>query len=1180
VIIDRLIVERYGHFERMELDLGPGRGGMTVIYGANEAGKSTLLQSVRDLFFGIDDRTPLAFRYDYKSILLRAKLRDSAGQRLDVERRKKRKASLTGTLSSQAGVAEINAEEFAAYFGGIKADLYNALFGFSLDDLRQGAVTLEKAGLNEVLGGSALGGGGDRIATVLADLERESRDLYRKQGKVRPINRSLTAIKETQQQLRDSTLQQSAYQGLTRRQAEIHERFQRADRDIAALRTRRDRASLLLRAAADFRELKTLAEQLQASAEGLSEAEALRVRQLLAEANAARPRLHSLDAEIERQEERIASLAVDEQLLAEEASVERLSRGLGHLTALRREVPAERASLDAAALRLKEEAGELGQGPHQESSPDPALLLRLRERTAAWREATEAAARADRDEQQHRTKIEAARRSLGGGQDDDVADRETIFLATELEELSDRRAQLARSSADKERGEVELAAALAPFGLRLDADEAASVEGPDADALKELLAEHTELDDRSRGLTREQARIDATREAAPKRRSAGPRQLAAREALAKIEDARSRRRSAWEDLRQAWLTGPERITELERYGILRSVEAAIEAADIAADHLREHADQLARLRADQLEAQELETAAETLKADESALEATRRSWRARWKKLWSKVPSSAPEPSAALALHRGLEVAREAAIRLANARRREEDLRPLHDDFEARLRRHVGQEHAGWPLLVKHLRERAAEAQTRRGRRESTRERLAELEAAREHARGELERAQQTTTELRDQLRGLLAEVGLEPELDPEQALRRLDRRGILRDQGAALRQRRQALASKEAELAEAESEATSLLARLGTAEQPRSLAAAVDELSRRLTTARGNALARAHARETLAQRLPLREQAQTELAKTDAELAKLRLRSGCADDRELAAAAEHTLRRETLEARRRELEQRVEQHLSDAAAPRLVFEGELGSSDPEALRDELATIQPRLAERERERTQLAEQRGKLDQEIESLGGDRAARLSAEAQSLLAGLGEEVDRYVLVHVAHRILDAVTERFARESQPAILQQISALLGRITGGRHVRVSADRQAGTLLVHDANGEPRKSQELSTGTREQLFLALRLAYVLDYCDRAEPLPVIIDDVLVNFDRGRARSTLEALCEVARSTQVLLFTCHHHIVDLTREVAPEVPVFELPPPAPGDLAVDATTLRVDPTQPAPPGPGS
>ncbi len=1180
MIIDRLIVERYGHFERMELDLGPGRGGMTVIYGANEAGKSTLLQSVRDLFFGVDDRTPLAFRYDYKSILIRAKLRDSAGQRLDVERRKKRKASLTGTLSSQAGVAEINAEEFAAYFGGIKADLYNALFGFSLDDLQRGAVALESAGLKEVLGGSALGGGGDRIASVLADLEHESRDLYRKQGKVRPINRSLTTVKETQQQLRDSTLQQSAYQGLTRRQAEIHEQFERADRDIAALRARRDRASLLLRAAADFRELRTLDEKLLASAEGLSEAEARRAGQLLAEANAARPRLHSLDAEIQRLEERIDSLTVDEGLLAEEAAVERLSRGLGHLTALRREVPAERASLDAAALRLQEEAGDLGVDGDRQEPPDPALLLRLRERTAAWREATESAARASRDEQQHRTKIEAARRSLGGGQDDDLADRETIFLATELEELSDRRAQLGRISADIQRGEVELTAALAPFGLHLDADAAAVIESPDLDALKKLLAEHTELDDRDRGLAREQARIDAAREATPKRRSAGPKQLAAREAIAKIDDARSRRRSAWEDLRQAWLTGPERITELERYGILRSVEAAIEAADTAADHLREHADQLARLRAEELEAQELETAADTLKADKAALEAARRSWRGRWKKLWSTVPGSAPpEPSTATALHRGLEAAREAAIRLANARRREEDLRPPVVDYEARLRRHVGQEHAGWPLLVKHLRERAAEAQTRRGRRESTRERLAELEAAREHSQGEVERAQQTSVELRDQLRGLLAEVGLDPELDPEQALRRLDRRGILRDQGAAIRQRREALASKEAELAEAESEAASLLDRLGAADEPRSLAAAVDELSRRLTTARGNALARAHARETLAQRLPLREQAQAELAKADAELAKLRRRSGCADDRELAAAAEHTLQRETLEARQRELQERVEQHLRDAGTPRLVFEGELASSDPESLRAELSTIQPRLAERERQRTQLAEQRGKLDQEIESLGGDRAARLSAEAQSLLAGLGEQVDRYVLVHVAHRILDAVTERFARESQPAILQQISTLLSRITGGRHVRVSADRQAGTLLVHDAAGEPRKSQELSTGTREQLFLALRLAYVLDYCDRAEPLPVIIDDVLVNFDRGRARSTLQALCEVARSTQVLLFTCHHHIVDLTREVAPEVPVFELPSIAPGGLAVDATTLRVDPSQSSTPDPG-
>lgn len=238
-----------------------------------------------------------------------------------------------------------------------------------------------------------------------------------------------------------------------------------------------------------------------------------------------------------------------------------------------------------------------------------------------------------------------------------------------------------------------------------------------------------------------------------------------------------------------------------------------------------------------------------------------------------------------------------------------------------------------------------------------------------------------------------------------------------------------------------------------------------------------------------------------------------------------------------------------------------------LAALDPAALRAEAARLAGELEVAERRRTELAEHKGKLDQEIESLGGDRAARLGAEAESLLADLGDQVERYVLVHLAHKILDTVTDRHAREGQPAILAHTSQLLARITDGRHVRVVADRQASALVVHDALGHARSPRELSTGAREQLFLALRLAHVVDYCDRAEPLPVIIDDVLVNFDRGRARSTIEALLEVSRVAQVLLFTCHDHIVDLVREVAPKAPVLALPRVDPRAAAVDAVSLR-------------
>jgi hypothetical protein len=89
------------------------------------------------------------------------------------------------------------------------------------------------------------------------------------------------------------------------------------------------------------------------------------------------------------------------------------------------------------------------------------------------------------------------------------------------------------------------------------------------------------------------------------------------------------------------------------------------------------------------------------------------------------------------------------------------------------------------------------------------------------------------------------------------------------------------------------------------------------------------------------------------------------------------------------------------------------------------------------------------------------------------------------------------------------------------------------------SLRVDLATGESLPLDVLSSGTREAVFLSLRLALVADFSRRGIVLPLILDDVLVNFDRLRARNAAHVLLDFAdRGHQVLMFTCHEHIVEL------------------------------------------
>jgi uncharacterized protein YhaN len=81
----------------------------------------------------------------------------------------------------------------------------------------------------------------------------------------------------------------------------------------------------------------------------------------------------------------------------------------------------------------------------------------------------------------------------------------------------------------------------------------------------------------------------------------------------------------------------------------------------------------------------------------------------------------------------------------------------------------------------------------------------------------------------------------------------------------------------------------------------------------------------------------------------------------------------------------------------------------------------------------------------------------------------------------------------------------------------------------------------------LSDGTRDQLFLALRLASVRRWAKDAEPLPFVADDLLVSFDDERAAAALKTLADFGSEVQVILFTHHRHVVDLaTANLATDV----------------------------------
>ena len=183
-------------------------------------------------------------------------------------------------------------------------------------------------------------------------------------------------------------------------------------------------------------------------------------------------------------------------------------------------------------------------------------------------------------------------------------------------------------------------------------------------------------------------------------------------------------------------------------------------------------------------------------------------------------------------------------------------------------------------------------------------------------------------------------------------------------------------------------------------------------------------------------------------------------------------------------------------------------------------------------------------------QQLES--SEEISRLRLEERALDAEFQSCAEEWSVLKIAAHLIDQAREKYERERRPAVLKEAERYFAHFTAQVIMRRSAlPPAADRILVLAPDGTTKDAGQLSRGTAEQLYLALRFGFVREFIGRSEPLPLIFDDILVNFDPVRARATAEAIHDLAKSLQIFFFTCHPATVKLIREVDSGVPVYVL-----------------------------
>ena len=176
----------------------------------------------------------------------------------------------------------------------------------------------------------------------------------------------------------------------------------------------------------------------------------------------------------------------------------------------------------------------------------------------------------------------------------------------------------------------------------------------------------------------------------------------------------------------------------------------------------------------------------------------------------------------------------------------------------------------------------------------------------------------------------------------------------------------------------------------------------------------------------------------------------------------------------------------------------------------------------------------------KRDELERGRGADGAAQDEAIAAAGLAALARD---YARLEAACLLVTLAIDRHRSRYQDPLIARASTLFAALTGGAFARLVLDYRDGDALTIVAERADRLRVSiagLSEGTRDQLYLALRLAALGEFGARADPLPFVCDDLLVSFDDRRAELALEVLAEAGATLQVVLFTHHEHVVDLAQ----------------------------------------
>lgn len=1156
----RLDLTRYGRFTDYSIDFGEARTGapdMHIIYGLNEAGKSTAFSAYLDLLYGIDVQSPYNFLHAYNAMQIGADL-EFDGAEHELVRVKGRGNTLLDGRGQPASEMLLTAP-----LAGISRDSYRTMFSLDERSLREGgnAIIQSKGDLGELLF-SASAGLAD-LSRTLASVGDEANLIHKKRGRntqLAELKQTLAALKAQRDEIDTFA---SAYAALTATHAQAEAAYDAAMTELADARTRHAGLSHILRALPMAAELSRVRSELQNFAD-LAKPPAHWsgvLPRLIKDETRLQTQIGGTDEDIVRLQAEIDAIAIDAPLLALAGRIAGLDDARARFRTAEDDLPKrrntliEQQALVAAILASLEQPGHLA----PETLLLPASLIGTfrdlieahsgieAERLAAERELVRA-----RDALQRASETHIR---LGGDGEMPVPSAVTA-VETALAGLRQRDQQAELRLEERRLGQLlstydTCLISLRPWSGDQSALQSLTTAEPrqletwraHAGAIEKRIGQHGE---RLRDLVSRKGEAEAA--------------ITAIEASAgAIGDAeaglsRAERDAAWRAHLQTLDAATAKIFEERmRADDARADARLLRSRDLA--ELRQQTEMASRLAAAVLREQALLDQAQA-ERDQLATQI------AAYAPKGIRPPGDALPDDWLVLLESWFSRRREALAAHAALSQAEDTIATLRADAEADmavLRKALAA--VGFDATDAHsqadLLQGATDCLAVLAARRTTLLTAEKNAEDRRHELAERERALAAATAAADRWQAdwnaALAKTWFGAEAQTVAAVREILK--TLTALPAALRERDEwarRIVTMERDQETLRAEIGDILKTLGEPFDPARTLEAAETLTERAALAR-RAQEQREAKRAERRRLDdIRHKLAQELLVHEVEKAELTTFFAVPTLGEVGALMERAADKERLLTRQAMLTDQIAAELRTASFEQA--EALLAAVDATKVEREAAELAARIDDLNERGKQLFADRTRARDRIEAVGGDGAvAEIEAKRRTIFLEIEDLAQRYLRLKTGQMAAESALHIYREKHRSSMMNRASDAFRAITRGEYSGLAAmpEKNHEVLIGVPKAGGSKLADDMSTGTQFQLYLALRLAGYREFALARPSVPFIADDIMETFDEPRSEEVFRLFAEMATIGQVIYLTHHRHLCDIARDVLPGVHIHEL-----------------------------